>query len=122
MLDPCGVYEGPHWVAGAVTVEAAVGWAVTVMVAAERGWVVTVSGGGRGGGGQPWPQATRWRLSPLPRSTAKRAALRAPVGRETTVAVLESGHEAEVVSLASLFDEAGRVRLASTTRPRPGGR
>ena len=45
VLDPCGVYEGPHWVAGAVTVEAAEGWAVTVTVAAERGWVVTVRGG-----------------------------------------------------------------------------
>ena len=35
VLNPCGVYEGPHWVTGAVTEEAAIGWAVTVTVAAK---------------------------------------------------------------------------------------
>ena len=43
--DPCGVYDGPNWVPGAVTVVAARGWVVTEAVVAEEGWAVTVRGG-----------------------------------------------------------------------------
>ena len=106
--------------------EAAVGWAVTVTVAAERGLVVTVSGRvGGGGGGTTVAAVTtghKVAVSPLPRSMVSgpccgRACQQAPIGGETTMAILVSG-----LAVRRSRTSCGRACLASTTRPRRGGR